>query len=237
MKKSICILLIFAMLLGLCACGKKTASAETPAASAAAPAAEQPAEAAPAAAEPAQAETPAAPAAPAALSAAEAFDAPSCGFRYVYPEEYKNASGGVIRMMEQGTSGGSATFELVYILVPEGEHQAFLDFEKTLDDGLTLAALFERGYMAFTLFLVYADRADGSMAKKIENDMIANAAAEDMIYVGQTKASAAWYCSLLRPKLMETDPDSFRQTMGDAFDEYISFARNKDLVLSGFTEI
>ena len=233
MKKSICILLILAMLLGLCACGKKSASAETPAASAAAPAAEASAEAAPAEAEPAQA---AATAAPAPLSAEEAFDAPSCGFRYVYPEEYRNA-GGVIRMMEQGSSGGSATFELVYILVPEGERQTFLDFEKTLDDGLTLAALFEHGYMVFTLFQVYADRADGSMAKKIENDMIANAAAEDMIYVGQTKASAAWYCSLLRPKLMETDPDSFRQTMGDAFDEYISFARNKDLVLSGFTEI
>ena len=233
MKKSICILLVFVMMLGFCACGKNSASAEMPDASAAAPAVEKPAEAA---AESAPAAATAAPAASAALSAAEAFTAASCGFQYVYPEEYQNASG-VIRMMEQGSSSGSATFELVYILVPEGEREAFLEFEKSLSDGLSLAALFEHGYMAFTLFLVYADRADGSMAKKIENDMIANAAAEDMIYVGQTKASANWYCSLLRPKLMETDPDSFRQTMGDAFDEYISFARNKDLVLSGFTEI
>lgn len=233
MKKSICILLAFVMMLGFCACSKSSASAEMPAASAAAPAAEKPAEAA---AESAPAAAPSAPAASAALSAAEAFTAASCGFQYVYPEEYQNASG-VIRMMEQGSSSGSATFELVYILVPKEEHEAFLEFEKSLSDGLSLAALFEHGYMAFTLFLVYADRADGSMAKKIENDMISNAAAEDMIYVGQTKASANWYCSLLRPKLMETDPDSFRQTMGDAFDEYISFARNKDLVLSGFEEI
>ena len=229
MKKSICILLTLALLLGLCACGRKPAQAEAPAAEqpAAAPASEA------AAAEPAQTEAPA----PApALPTAEAFEAPDCGFRYVYPEAYQNA-GGVIRMMEQGFFGDSAIFELVYIPVPEGERQAFLDFEKTLDKGLSLLALNQNGYMAVTLFMVYADRADAATAKLIEDDMSANAATEDMIYVGQTKVSEDWYCSVMRLLPMEKQPDVFRQSMGDAFDEYMAFARDRDLVLSGFKEI
>ena len=138
-------------------------------------------------------------------------------------------------MMEQGITKDSATLELVYILVPKEERDAFAEFEKSLgDEGLTLPALFQKGYMAFTLFMVYADRADAATAKLIANDMGTNAASEDMIYVGQTQASADWYCSVMRLLPMEKEADSFRETMGDAYDEYMSFARNKELVLSGF---
>jgi len=250
MKKSICILLILAMMLPLCGCGgKKPAETAAPAepaaekpAAAAQPAAEKPAAAdepaaaaeAPEAAKPQQEESAAAPVNPAALPAEEGFAVPACGFTYVYPEEYRNADG-VIRMMEQGITKDSATLELVYILVPKEERDAFAEFEKSLgDEGLTLPALFQKGYMAFTLFMVYADRADAATAKLIANDMGTNAASEDMIYVGQTQASADWYCSVMRLLPMEKEADSFRETMGDAYDEYMSFARNKELVLSGF---
>ena len=85
-----------------------------------------------------------------------------------------------------------------------------------------------------TEVIYYADRADAATAKLIANDMGTNAASEDMIYVGQTQASADWYCSVMRLLPMEKEADSFRETMGDAYDEYMSFARNKELVLSGF---
>lgn len=250
MRKTICILLILVMMLPLSACGgKKTAApaenlptAEEPTAAAAEPAAkdepaeaEEPAAGEPAA-EPAQEESAAAPSGGSAPAAAEGFAVPACGFTYVYPEEYQNADG-VIRMMEQGRTKDSVMLELVYILVPKEERDAFAEFEKSLgDEGLTLPALFERGYMAFTLFMVYADRADAATAKLIANDMGTNAASEDMIYVGQTQVSSAWYCSIMRPLPMEKNPDTFRETMGDAYDEYIAFARDKELVLSGFQE-
>ncbi|MBO5497023.1 MAG: hypothetical protein J5967_06420, partial [Oscillospiraceae bacterium] len=178
----------------------------------------------------------AAPAKRTVTSAEEGFAVPACGFTYVYPEKYRNANG-IIRMMEQGTTKDSAVLELVYILVPKEEREAFAEFEKSLgDEGLTLPALFQKGYMAFTLFMVYADRADAATAKLIQNDMGTNAAKEDMIYVGQKQVSADWYCSLMRLLPMEKEPDTFRQTMGDAYDEYMSFARDKELVLSGFQE-
>lgn len=250
MKKSICIFLILAMMLSLCACGgKKTEApaenppaADQPAAAADKPeaavepavTAEEPAAAGEPAAEPVQEESAAAPANVSAPTAAEGFAVPACGFTYVYPEEYQNADG-VIRMMEQGSSKDSVILELTYILVPKEEHEAFLEFEKSLgDEGLTLPALFEKGYMAFTLFMVYADRADAATAKLIANDMGTNAASEDMIYVGQTQVSDEWYCSLMRLLPMEKNPDAFRETMGEAYDEYMSFARDKELVFSGF---
>ena len=254
MKKSICILLILTMMLTLCACGgKKTAApaekpakAEEPAAAepaakddpaeAVKPASDEPAAADEPAAESAQEESTTTPASGSAPAAAEGFAVPACGFTYVYPEEYQNADG-VIRMMEQGSTKDSAVLELVYILIPKEEHEAFQEFEKTLGDkGLTLPALFEKGYMAFTLFMVYADRADAATAKLIANDMGTNAASEDMIYVGQTQVSANWYCSVMRPLPMEKNPDAFRESMGDAYDEYMSFARDKELVLSGFQQ-
>lgn len=235
MKKRICILLILAMILPLCACGgKNKAEAAAPAE---APAPTESVTEAPAAAEAPQQESAALPAGWTPPAAEEGFAVPACGFTYVYPEEYRNADG-IIRMMEQSSTSDSAALELVYILVPREEHQAFLDFEKALgDEGLTLPALFQNGYMAFTLFMVYADRADAATANLIANDMSTNAASADMIYVGQTKVSDDWYCSVMRLLPMEKDPDSFRQTMGDAYDEYIALARDKDLVLSGFTGI
>lgn len=235
MKKSISLLLALVMVFSLCACGsKKTPAPAAPEANSApaAAAAENSAETE----KPAETQQ-AAPEQNAAASPAEAFAVPECGFQYVYPEEYRNADG-IIRMMKQGVYGDSATLELTYILVPEEERAAFLEYEKTLgEDGLTLSALYEKGYYGYTLFMIYADRVDGTMAKKIENDMIGNSASEGMIYVGQTKASSSWYCSLLRPDRAEKEPDSYRETMGDAFDEYLSFARDKDLALSGFTAI
>ena len=237
MKKTISMLLILAAVFCLCACGGKNTPAPTAPAAESAPVAAA-AEISADAEKSAVTEQAAAPQQTAkAMPISEAFDASACGFRYVYPEEYQNASG-IVRMMKQSASSDSAVYELTYILLPEEEHAAFLEYEKTLGaDGLTLSALYEKGYSGYTIFLIYADRVDGNMAKKIENDMIQNAAEEGMIYVGQTKASSNWYCSLLRPDLYEKEPDNFRASMGDAFDEFISFARNKELALSGFTAI
>ncbi len=229
-KKGISTLLAFAMLLGLCACGGNKAAAEsataenkkeeTAAVSAAAeaPQSQQSAE---------KAENP---------PVSEAFSAPACGFVYSYPEEYQNARG-IIRMVKQDISKDSGSFLMCYFRIPEEEKAAFLEYEKSLGEGgLTVAAIWEKGYHADTLFWVFADKADGSMAKAIENDMINNGSSEGMIYVGQTKVGGGWYCSLMRDERAEADPAFLKERLGDDFDEYIAFARNMDLVLSGFSE-
>ena len=48
--------------------------------------------------------------------------------------------------------------------------------------------------------------------------------------------SRNWSGADTRPLPMEKNPDTFRETMGDAYDEYIAFARDKELVLSGFQQ-
>ena len=148
MRKSISILLVLAVMLGLCACGGKKGEAPAENSVPADSAPEQNAAAAdePAAAEPVQEESAAVPTNWTAPPAEEAYAVPACGFQYVYPEEYRNADG-VIRMMEQGRTRDSVALELVYILVPKEEHEAFLEFEKSLgEEGLTLPALYEKGY-------------------------------------------------------------------------------------------
>ncbi len=229
-KKGISTLLAFAMLVGLCACGGNKAAAESvPAGNS-----KEETAAVSTAAEAPQAQQSAGKTEKAPVS--EAFSAPECGFVFTYPEEYQNAKG-IIRMVKQDASKDTGSFLMYYFRIPEEEKAAFLEYEKSLGEGgLTVAAVWEKGYQADTLFWVFADKADGAMAKAIENDMIHNGSSEGMIYVGQTKVGGGWYCSLMRDERAEADPAFLKERLGDYFDEYISFARNRDLVLSGFSE-